>query len=74
VVSGSGYFGHTTTVGSLRQTVYRAQESGFMRVDLTRSGSIRLSVTVVGPQGVREPFAVWLKEPPKETPKETPED
>lgn len=74
VVSGSGYFGHTTQVGSLRQTVYRAQESGFMRVDLTRAGSIRLSVTVVGPQGTREPFAVWLKEPPKETPKENPED
>lgn len=74
VVSGSGYFGHTTQVGTTRQTVFRAQESGFMRVDLTRSGSIRLGVTVVGPQGKREPFAVWLKEPPKEPPTETPED
>jgi len=66
VVSGSGYYGHTSPVGTSRRTAYRAAESGFMRVDLTRVGAVRLSVTVVGAGGAREAFAVWLKEPPKE--------
>ncbi len=66
VVSGAGYFGHVSPVGTRRDMVYRAATSGFMRLDRTRAGSIRLGVTVVEPGGSREAFAVWLKEPPED--------
>ncbi|MGH7561759.1 MAG: metallophosphoesterase [Gemmatimonadales bacterium] len=62
VVSGAGYFGHTSPVGARKETAYRAALSGFMRVDLLRSGSIRLSVITVGTTGAREAYAIWLKE------------
>ncbi len=61
LVSGGGYYGHTTRVVYLRQSRYAEAESGFMRVDVLTDGRVRLGVMAVGPEGdVREDFSMWL--------------
>jgi hypothetical protein len=47
VVSGSGYYGHTSMTGHLADTYHAAAKSGFVRLDVLRSGEIRLGVVVV---------------------------
>jgi len=61
LVSGTGYFGHASPVGRLPETLFASSASGFMRLDLDASGSMRLGVLVVDASGAsREAFARLL--------------
>jgi hypothetical protein len=61
VVSGTGYYGHTSPAGWLDQTRFAAAEAGFMRVDLLSDGRVRLGVITVDPSGTsREAWSGWL--------------
>ena len=63
-MSGAGYYDHTSHAGARKGTVFRAAESGFMRLDITARGAVRLGVTVVEePAGGREAFGYWLRQP-----------
>jgi hypothetical protein len=62
LVSGTGYYGHTTHAVWLAATRYAAALSGFMRIDALRSGQIRLGVVAIGDDGqAREVFSMWLE-------------
>lgn len=62
LVSGAGYYGHTTATKWRRETRYQKAASGFLRLDFMRSGDVRLGVLVVDEGGnVEEPFAVPLQ-------------
>lgn len=63
LVSGSGYQGHRDPVGWSDSTLYAAPRPGFMRLDVTRSGRVRLGVTVVDAARSDEAFAIWLDQP-----------
>lgn len=63
VVSGAGIVDHEGPVGWNDSTLYAAAEPGFMRLDVDRSGRVRLSVTVMEPTGAREVVGLWLTEP-----------
>jgi hypothetical protein len=61
VVSGTGYYGHTSPAGWLDQTRFAAAEAGFMRVDLLTDGRVRLGVITVDQSGTsREAWSGWL--------------
>ncbi len=61
LVSGAGYYGHTTRVVELDRTRYAASASGFMRVDVLRDGAVRLGVLTVSERGeATESFSMWL--------------
>ena len=62
LVSGSGIYGHVTYVRDVEGSLYRADRSGFMRLDFPRSGRPRLSVVEVGKDGrYREAYARRLE-------------
>jgi len=63
VVSGAGIEHHQTRVGWRDSTLFASSSPGFMRLDLDRSGRVRLSVTAVEEQGAREVLGFWLSEP-----------
>lgn len=63
VVSGAGIVEHEVAVGWAKGALFASSEPGFMRLDVDRSGRIRLSVTVVQRDGAREAFGLWLAEP-----------
>ncbi len=54
LVSGVGFFGHTTRTAHTEGTLYSRAASGFMRLDVPVAGAPRLSVIVVGPTGAAE--------------------
>jgi len=61
LVSGAGYYGHSSPVGRLPETLFASSASGFMRLDLDASGAVRLGVLVVDASGEsREAFARLL--------------
>ena len=60
IVSGAGIENHEGGVGWGKGAVFASAEPGFMRLDVDRSGRVRLSVTVVQPGGAREAFGLWL--------------
>jgi hypothetical protein len=68
LVSGAGILGHGSLVRHIEGTVFAREAAGFMRLDVTRDGRIRLSVTTVVPQGKRqkgesaEVYSAWLTE------------
>ena len=68
LVSGAGILGHGSLVRHIEGTVFAREAAGFMRLDVTRDGRIRLSVTTVVPQGRRrkgesaEVYSAWLTE------------
>lgn len=63
LVSGSGYYGHGGYVTWLDGTRYATSASGYMRLDATRDGRVRLSVLSVNYEGQsRETFSLWLTE------------
>jgi hypothetical protein len=65
IVSGAGTNGHQSPVGWTRSTIYAVSAPGFMRVDVSRNGQVRLSVTAIDGKGVgREAAAIWLTDPP----------
>jgi hypothetical protein len=63
VVSGGGYYGHTTNVGWRDDTLFAARASGFMQLDALKDGRVRLGVVVVDEAGRgSEAYSRWLKE------------
>jgi hypothetical protein len=61
IVSGAGYYGHTSHTAWLDNTVYAARASGYVRVDVLLDGRIRLGVIEVDALGNRnERFSMFL--------------
>jgi hypothetical protein len=66
LVSGAGILGHSSLVRNIEGTLFAREAAGFMRLDVTRDGRVRLSVTTVVPEGTRakgesaEVYSVWL--------------
>ena len=61
VVSGAGYYGHTSPTKWRAETLYQTATAGFMQLDFLRDGRLRLGVlTVDAEAGVSEPFAIYL--------------
>jgi len=66
LVSGAGILGHSSLVRHIEGTLFAREAAGFMRLDVTRDGRVRLSVTTVVPEGTRvtgesaEVYSVWL--------------
>jgi hypothetical protein len=66
LVSGGGYYGHTTRVVHLDESRYAGAESGFIRVDVLRDGRVRLGIITVTGDGIAtEAFSMWLVSAPK---------
>jgi hypothetical protein len=61
LVSGAGAFGHVTRAHDTPVTLFARTASGFMRLDVSRTGDVRLGVrTVTGRDQAQEPFAKRL--------------
>lgn len=61
VVSGSGYYGHGGHTAWVDSTRYAASLSGYVRLDATGSGRIRLGVITVDREAAaREAYSVWI--------------
>lgn len=66
LVSGAGILGHASVVREIEGTLFAREAAGFMRLDVTRDGRVRLSVTTVVPEGERpagesaEVYSTWL--------------
>lgn len=66
LVSGAGYLGHSGLVRKVEGSLFERDAAGFMRLDFTHDGRVRLSVTTVVPEGTRpkgesaEVFSLWL--------------
>jgi hypothetical protein len=66
LVSGAGILGHSSVVRDVDGSLFEREAAGFMRLDVTREGRMRLSVTTVVPEGQRpvgesaEVFSLWL--------------
>lgn len=61
LVSGASTVGHTSPVGRGDQTRYAREITGFMRVDVTTDGRVRLGVVVVDEDGNEtEEYSAWL--------------
>ncbi|HUF36378.1 MAG TPA: metallophosphoesterase [Gemmatimonadales bacterium] len=66
LVSGSGILGHASLVRKIEGSLFQREAAGFMRLDFTRDGRVRLSVTTVVARGTRkegesaEVFSLWL--------------
>jgi calcineurin-like phosphoesterase family protein len=66
LVSGAGILGHESVVRHIEGSLFEREAAGFMRLDVTRDGRIRLSVTTVVPEGTRpkgesaEVYSLWL--------------
>jgi hypothetical protein len=63
LVSGTGYFDHGGFVTYLDSTRYASSASGYMRLDATKTGRVRLAVMTVDRDAKsREAFSLWLSE------------
>jgi hypothetical protein len=68
LVSGAGILGHASVVRDIEGSLFQREAAGFMRLDVTRAGRVRLSVTTVVPEGERpkgesaEVYSLWLTE------------
>ena len=68
LVSGSGILGHASIVRKIQGSLFEREAAGFMRLDITRDGRVRLAVTTVVEEGKREKgesaevFSLWLTE------------
>jgi hypothetical protein len=68
LVSGAGILGHESVVRDIEGSLFEREAAGFMRLDVTREGRMRLSVTTVVPEGKRprgesaEVYSLWLTE------------
>ena len=66
LVSGAGILGHSSLVRKIEGSLFQREAAGFMRLDFTRGGRVRLSVTTVVAAGTRtegesaEVFSLWL--------------
>jgi hypothetical protein len=62
LVSGAGYYGHTTPATRIRGTLFAHDASGFARLDVPQSGPARLAVLEVDRTGrSREVFSTWVE-------------
>lgn len=67
LVSGAGILGHASLVRNIEGTLFQREAAGFMRLDFTKDGRVRLSVTTVVPEGKRakgesaEVYSLWLE-------------
>jgi len=62
LVSGAGYYGHTSSVGWRDETRFAASKPGFMRVDVLTSNRVRLGVWIADETGrAEEAFSMWLE-------------
>jgi hypothetical protein len=62
LVSGAGYYGHTTRATHIRGTLFARDASGFARLDVPRSGRARLAILQVDQSGrSREVFSTWVE-------------
>jgi hypothetical protein len=58
LVSGSGIYGHTSPVGDVEGSLYRASRAGYMRIDFLKGDTRRLAVVEVAKDGsAREAYA-----------------
>jgi hypothetical protein len=68
LVSGAGILGHASVVRRIDGSLFEREAAGFMRLDVTRDGRVRLSVSTVVPEGQRpkgesaEVYSLWLTE------------
>jgi hypothetical protein len=61
LVSGTGFYGHTSRTAPDEDTLFARVASGFMRVDLSATGEARLAVVVVDASGqAQEAFSRML--------------
>jgi hypothetical protein len=60
LVSGGGSYNHTTRVERIRETRFARRASGYMRLEVLKSGRARLGVVVLGDRGPKEAFSLWL--------------
>jgi hypothetical protein len=66
LVSGAGILKHESIVRKIEGSVFEREAAGFMRLDITRDGRVRLSVTTVVEEGKRkkgesaEVFSTWM--------------
>ena len=64
LVSGAGILGHASVVRPIEGSLFHREAAGFMRLDVTRDGRVRLSVTtVVGEAGQpvgAEVYSLWI--------------
>ncbi len=62
LVSGAGFIGHESPVTPLVATRYSTRAAGFMRLDVTKAGRVRLGVLgVERHQPAQERFSIWLE-------------
>jgi hypothetical protein len=70
LVSGAGILGHSGLVRRVGGSLFEREAAGFMRLDFTRDGRVRLAITTVVPEGKRpagesaEVFSLWLSTGP----------
>jgi hypothetical protein len=66
LVSGSGILGHASIVRKIEGSLFEREAAGFMRLDITQDGRVRLAVTTVVEEGKRkkgesaEVYSLWL--------------
>lgn len=64
VVSGAGYYNHVDFVAPVDGTLVALAKSGFMRLDVTRDGRLRLGVLTVDKSArATEVAAIWMDPP-----------
>jgi len=69
VVSGAGFYGHTTTTRAITGIRYIREASGYQRLTFLQDGRVRLSVMVVDERGnATEDYSAWLETPPLSAP------
>ena len=62
LVSGASTVDHYSRVGRMEQTLYAKSGTGFIRIDFTSGGDVRLSVVVVDGDGAAvEEYSAWLQ-------------
>ncbi|HET8836395.1 MAG TPA: hypothetical protein VFN08_16840, partial [Gemmatimonadales bacterium] len=70
LVSGAGILGHASLVRKIEGSLFEREAAGFMRLDFTYDGRVRLAVTSVVPQDTgpartsAEVFSLWLTTTP----------
>ena len=62
IVSGAGIYGHTKPIKFRDQTLFARSQGGFMRLDFSRDGRVRLAVIAVDETGgYEEAFSIDLE-------------
>jgi hypothetical protein len=64
LISGAGAFGHVTQTAYTQDTVFASASSGYMRLDIEKSGRVRLAVITVDAEGhAKESLAMEVAAP-----------